>query len=169
MALSDIAAGLEVTTEQRDRGVASVDRTEEALADRLDGVAHELPCDAETAATLVEAYAAGKSVGDAGRAAGLAPMTAAKTLHRFGEQVCPLAPTARDVVRDWLDGVLSRSEALTLASASEREFLLTAYCETHEPVPDARAAVEGHLTAGDATEEKLASLGESVEAGDCLR
>lgn len=168
MALSDIAAGIEVTTEQRDRGVASVDRTDEALADRLGDVA-TLPCDAETAATLVEAYAAGKSVGDAGRAAGVAPITAAKTLHCFGEQVCPLSPTARDVVCDWLDGRLSRSEALTLTGASEREFALATYVETHEPSADAQAAAEGSLTSEDATGEKQASLGESVETGDRLR
>jgi len=89
MALSDIAAGIEVTTEQRDRGVASVDRTDESLADRLAGAAEDLPCDAETAATLVETYAAGESVGDAGQAADVAPITAAKTLHHVGEHVSP--------------------------------------------------------------------------------
>lgn len=169
MALSDIAAGIEVTTEQRDRGVASVDRTDGALADRLDDVAAELPCDAEAAATLVEAYAAGKSVGQSGRVAGLPPITAAKTLHRFGEQVCPLSPAGRDVVGDWLDGRLSRSEALALSGASEREFALATYVQTHEPSAEARAAAEGHLTSDDATGEKLAALGESVEAGDGLR
>lgn len=169
MPLSEIAAGIEVTTEQCDRGVASVDRTDVDLADRLGDVAAELPCDAEAAATLVEAYATGKSVGESGRLAGLAPITAAKTLHRFGEQVCPLSPTARDVVGDWLDGRLSRSEARTLTGASEREFALATYVQTHEPSADARAAAEGALTSDDATGEKLASLGESVEAGDRLR
>ena len=169
MALSDIAAGIEVTTEQRDRGVASVDRTDESLADRLEAVADELPCAAEPAATLVETYAAGESVGDAGRAAGVAPTTAAKTLHCFGEQVCPLSPTGRDVVRDWLAGVLPRSDAIIHTGASAREFALAVYVETHDPVPDAQSAVEGYLTSEDATEEKLASLGESVEAGDGLR
>lgn len=168
MALSDIAAGIEVTTEQRNRGVASVDRTDDSLADRLADV-DGLPCDAEAAATLLEAYAAGKSVGDAGRAAGLAPTTAAKTLHHFGEQVCPLAPTARDVVCDWLDGRLSRSEALELTGASEREFVLAAYVQTHDPSDEARAAAEGYLTTEDATGAKRASLGDSVEAGDRLR
>ncbi len=169
MALSDIAAGIEVTTEQRERGVASVDRTDEHLADRLAGVAEEFPCDAESAATLVEAYAAGSSVGDAGRAAGVAPVTAAKTLHLFGEQVRPLSPTGMRMVRDWLDGLHSRSEALALTGAGEREFALAAYVETHEPSADAREAVEGHLTSDDATGEKLASLGESVETRDDLR
>jgi hypothetical protein len=169
MALSDIAAGIEVTTEQRDRGVASVDRTDESLADRLAGAAEDLPCDAETAATLVETYAAGESVGDAGRAADVAPITAAKTLHHVGEHVSPLSPTARDVVGDWLDGTVSRSEAIALTGASEREFALGVYVETHEPSADAQAATEGYLTSEDATGEKRASLGESVEAGDGLR
>lgn len=168
MALSDIASGIEVTTEQRNRGVASVDRTEETLADRLSGVGG-LPCDAETAATLLEVYAAGKSVGDAGRAAGLAPTTTAKTLHHFGEQVCPLSPTARDVVRDWLDGRLSRSEALELTGASEREFLLAAYVQTHGPSAEARAAAEGYLTSEDATGAKRASLGDSLQENVRLR
>lgn len=169
MALSDIAAGITVTTEQRNRGVASVDRTDASLAVRLEAVADELPCEAATAATLIEVYAAGNSVGAAGRAAGIVPINAAKTLHCFGEQVCPLSPTARDVVRDWLDGRLSRVEALELSGASEREFALTVYIETHDPVPDAQAAAEGALTNDDATAEKLASLGDSVEAGDDLR
>lgn len=169
MTLSEIAAGIEVTTEQRDHGVASVDRTDAALAERLAGVAGELPCDAETAATVVEVYADGTSVGGAGRAAGVTPITAAKTLHRFGEQVCPLTPTARDVVDDWLEGHLSRREALELTGVSEREFALATYVATHDPVPDARAAAEGALTSDDATGEKQASLGESVEASDALR
>ncbi|WP_267903105.1 DUF7858 family protein [Halobacterium bonnevillei] len=35
MGLTDIAEGVSVTTRQRDRGVASVDRTGESLADQL--------------------------------------------------------------------------------------------------------------------------------------
>jgi hypothetical protein len=34
MALSDIAAGVEVTTSQRDRGVAAVDETDASLSER---------------------------------------------------------------------------------------------------------------------------------------
>jgi hypothetical protein len=145
MGLGDIAAGVEVTTEQCDRGVATVDRTGEPLADRLDAVADDLPCDGETAAAVVERYAGGGSVGTAARAAGVAPMTAAKTLHLLGESVSPLGPTGRDVVRDWLSGDLSRSDAVELARVSETEFALAAYVETHDPLPEARAAVEDAL------------------------
>lgn len=35
MGLADIAAGVEVTAEQRNRGVATVDRTDDSLAERL--------------------------------------------------------------------------------------------------------------------------------------
>jgi hypothetical protein len=145
MGLAEIAAGLEVTTEQRDRGVATVDGTDEPLADRLAPVAADLPCDGEAAATIVERYAGGGSVGAAGRAAGVPPMTAAKTLHLLGESVWPLGDLARDVVRDWLAGELSRADALELARASEREFALAVYVETHDPLPEARAAVADAL------------------------
>jgi hypothetical protein len=163
MGLSEIAAGLEVTTEQRERGVAAVDRTDAALADRLEPYETDLPCDAATAATLVEAYAAGRSVGSAARVADLAPMRAAKTLYRLGESVSPLGPTGRSVVQDWIAGELSRSEALTLTRVSEAEFALAAYVETHDPIPGARAAVEGALTrGGDAAAAKRDSLEETM-------
>jgi len=143
MALGDIAADLEVTAEQRDRGVATVDDTGEDLADRLAPVAEDLPCSPGAAAAIVEAYAEGESVGGAGEAAGAAPVTAAKTLHLVGvEGVCPLAPIRRRIVADWIDGELRRTEARELADASEAEFLLTAFLETHDPLPAAREAVE---------------------------
>ena len=50
MGLSDIAEGVRVTEEQRDRGVASVDRTGASLAERLGSCAADLPTDAERAA-----------------------------------------------------------------------------------------------------------------------
>ncbi|MEE6209755.1 hypothetical protein U3A55_06275, partial [Salarchaeum sp. III] len=78
MALSDIAAGLEVTTTQRERGPTTVDGTERALTDRLVPFAADLPCDAATAAALLDAYSAGGRVEDAARAAGLAPVAGAK-------------------------------------------------------------------------------------------
>ncbi|WP_435196576.1 hypothetical protein [Natronomonas sp. EA1] len=144
MTLDDIAAGLEVTTRQRDRGVAAVDDTDAPLATRL--ADHELPCSPEAAAALVEAYADGRSVGDAARVGGVAPATAAKTLHLLGESVNPLSPTARAIVRDWLDADLSRADALALTGANEREFALAVFCETHDPIPGACDAVEGALT-----------------------
>ena len=160
MALSDIAAGVEVTTRQRDRGVAAVDETDAPLPKRLAPVADDLPCSAATAATLVETYAAGRSVGDAGRAAGIAPVTAAKTLHL----VSPVGPKGRELVADWLAGELSRSDAIELAGVTERAFSLAVYVETHEPLPAARDAVEGAL----ATEERD-PLGETMsDVGELL-
>lgn len=153
MGLSEIAAGLEVTAEQRESGVATVDRTDAALAERLAPIADALPCTAEAAATLLDAYAEGKSVGDAGAVAGLAPITAAKTLHRFGESVAPLSPLGMEILEDWLAGDLSRREAMELAGASETEFALATYVATHDPLPEARDAAEGALAvAGDRTD-----------------
>ena len=144
MGLSEIAAGIESTTEQRDRGVASVDDTDADLTERLGAFAADLPCSAGAAATLVEAYAAGKSVGAASRAAELAPATGARTLHRLGEPVCPLSPVERDVVRDFLDARVGRTDAVSLVG-SETEFALGVYCETHDPIPGAVEALEGAL------------------------
>lgn len=146
MGLADIAAGMEVTTEQRDRGVATVDRTDDSLVERLAGHESELPASAETAASVVERYAAGDSVGVAARKAGTAPVTAAKTLHLLGESVHPLGPTGREIIEDWLAGDLSRAEALELARATETEFALAVYVQTHEPLADACAAVEDALS-----------------------
>ena len=131
MGLSDIAAGVEVVDEQRDRGVASVDRTGDDLAGRLEPYGEDLPCSPAEAATLVETYAGGTSVGEAARAAGLSPTDGAKALHLFGESVSPVGPMGREIVADWLDGRLGRSEAVQLAGVSEREFALAAYVESH--------------------------------------
>ncbi|MFB6180052.1 MAG: hypothetical protein ABEI77_10045 [Halorientalis sp.] len=148
MGLSDIAAGLEVTAEQRNRGVATVDETDASLSERLATHESTLPCGADEAATVVETYAEGKAIGTAARAAEIAPVTAAKTLHLLGEQVTPFGPTARDVVRDWLGGHLARTEALELTGATEQEFALAAYVESHDPIPDAREAVAAELSSG---------------------
>lgn len=171
MALSDIAADLEVTAEQRDRGVATVDETGTDLAARLAPVAGELPCSASAAAALVAAYAEGASVGGAGEAAGLPPVTAAKVLHLVGvDGVCPLGPAGREVVADWIAGHLARSEARELAGASETEFLLTVFLETHDPVPEAREAVEPVLgPGGTAAVAKRDHLSETMsDAGEFL-
>ncbi|WP_276273463.1 hypothetical protein [Haloarcula litorea] len=149
MGLADIAAGIEVTDHQRERGVAAVDDTEGSLADRLAPFADELPCPAAAAATVAERYAAGRAVDDAGHAAGVPPVTAAKTLHLLGEQVSPVGPRQREIVRDWLAGDLSRTDARELAGVGDRTFALAAYVESHDPLPAARAAVEGTLGAGE--------------------
>ncbi|MFC7018493.1 MULTISPECIES: hypothetical protein [Haloarcula] len=163
MGLADIAAGLEVTESQRETGVAAVDETDASLAGRLDPVADSLPCSPAAAATVVEAYAAGKSVGESGHAAGVPPVTAAKTLHLLGEQVTPLGPRGRDIVADWLVGDLSRSEALTLSGATDAEFSLAVYVQTHDPLPEARDAVEGALATArdrDPLADTMSDVGE---------
>ena len=148
MALSDIAAGVEVTAEQRDRGVATADKTGASLAERLAPFEAELPCGAGAAATLVEAYAEGASVGRAAAVAELPETTAAKALYLLGEPVDPLTPTARRVVDDWLDGAIPRSEAETLANVGRREFALGAYVATHEPLDGAESVVADALSVG---------------------
>lgn len=145
MTLSELAAGLEVTAEQDDRGVAVVDDTDAGLRERLEQFADHLPCTPAAAATLVECYTAGTSIGTAARDAGVAPVTGAKTLHLLGETVSPLGPTGRDVVRDWLDARISRADALELTRASEAEFALAVFVETHEPLPGAQDVLEGAL------------------------
>ena len=147
MGLSDIADGIEVTDRQDEHGVATVDTTEASLSERLAPFAEKLPCSADAAATVLEQYSQGKSVGDAGRAAGVAPMTAAKTLHLLGESVSPLSPMGKDIVQDWIEGHLSRTEALELTQVGEEEFGLAVYVETHEPIEEACAAIEGVLAA----------------------
>lgn len=145
MGLSEIAAGIEVTAEQEEQGVATVDDTDATLEERLAGFAGALPCSPGEAAAAVKQYAAGGSVGAAAAAAGVPAVTAAKTLHLLGESVSPVGPVGRDVVQDWVAGELSRSEAEELARVSGVEFPLAAYVETHEPLEGARAAVEGVL------------------------
>lgn len=147
MGLADIAAGIEVTTRQQEREVVAVDATGATLAGQLEPFAEELPCEPGAAAAVLERYVEGGSVGSAGRVAGVPPMTAAKTLHLLGESVSPLGPTGREVVRDWIDGRLSRTEAVELTRAGDAEFALAAYVETHEPIAAARAAVESVLAA----------------------
>ncbi len=170
MGLADIAAGIETTAEQRDAGVATVDDVGDDLADRLTDYAATLPCSASTAAEVVEAYAAGRSVGDAGVQAGLPPTTAAKVLHRLGlEGLSPLSPQGREIVRDWLDARLSRSEARELTGADEVAFELAVYIETHDPLPGARAAIEPALALdGDATTAKRDLLADTIDSCEDL-
>jgi len=171
MGLSDIAAGIEVCDRQRDRGVSTVDATGGDLVDRLDAHAEVLPCTPEAAASVVETYAAGTSVGDCAREAGIAPMTAAKLLHRCGiGGLTPLAPTARNVVRDWLDGDLSRAEAVELVGADEADFALATYVETHDAVPELADAVAGVLEPeSSATVAKRDALAGTMSSVDDLR
>lgn len=146
MGLSEIAAGLEVTAEQRDPGVATTDDTGASLADRIAPFADDIPCDPAAAADVVEAYAAGADVGRAAAVAEIPPTTAAKTLYLLGEPIDPLSPTARRVVADWLDGEIARSEAMTLANVGEREFALGVYVATHDPIAEAESVVADALS-----------------------
>lgn len=140
MGLSDIAAGIESTTKQQTRQVATIDDTDITLNECLDQHESELPCTAVAAATVLEAYATGTGIETAARSAGIAPVTAAKTLHRCGKPgIMPLAPTGQQVLRDWLAGQLSRVDALALTQTDEPTFALAAYVETHEiiePIAD---------------------------------
>jgi len=145
MGLADIAAGIEVTESQAARGVVSVDDTDATPAERLEPFGEALPCSVEAAATVLERYTACGSVGDAGRAAGIAPMTAAKTLHLLGESVSPATPLQREILDDWQAGERSRREAIELTGLTETEFALAAYVETHDPLEAACVAVEGVL------------------------
>jgi hypothetical protein len=169
MTLSEIADGLEFTATQRDRGVAVADDTETPLVERLAAYAADLPCTPAATATLVDAHTSGRSVGDAAREAGVTPMTGAKALHRCGvEGVCPLAPSRRGVVRDWLDGRIARSEAVELAGGDEADFALATYVETHDPIPGAANAVDAHL-AGSAPLGDDDALGGALGSPDGLR
>lgn len=164
MGLSEIAAGVESTTEQVERGVATVDDTGVDLDRRLREFESELPCTAAAAATVLTTYRRGTSVGDCARAAGVAPMTAAKALHRCGvDGVSPLGPTARRVVRDWVAGDLSRTEARELSGADEAAFALAAYVETHDPHPGLADAA-----AGERAPERTATVDKRDRLADAL-
>lgn len=171
MGLSEIAAGLTVTTRQRERGVAIVDDTHESLVDWLEETDSELPCSPETAAALVDAYAGGASVGAAAAVADTVPMTAARTLHRLGTPgITPLSPLAREILDDYLAGALTRSDAIALAGVSEHEFALGAYVATHDPIPGSREVVQAALSPTEsATVAKRAELGGALESPDSLR
>lgn len=171
MGLRELAAGITVTDEQRDRGVTEVDAAETPLVDRL--AAHEdaLPCTAAAAATVLESHTAGRSVGESAREANVAPMTAAKLLHRCGVAgVCPLAPTAREVVRDWLAGDLSRADAETLTGADDADFALATYVETHDPVPELKPVADAVATPDRSRAvETREALGDTMSSVEDLR
>jgi hypothetical protein len=165
MSLDDIAATTgTTTTRQCERGVATVDETGSGLATQLESLAGELPCDAQAAATLLRTHSTGRPIGESAALAGLPPVTAVKTLHRLGvDSVCPLAPTARRIVRDYLHGNIPRMDAVTLTGASRAEFALASYIETHDPLPGAREVTAGetHLD-GDAMVAKRDRLRDSL-------
>ena len=161
MGLSEIAAGIEVTNEQRDRGVATVDETAGSLPERLAPFAASLPCDPAAAAAVLEAYAEGADVGRAAAVAEVPPTTAAKALYLLGEPVDPLTPTARGVIEEFLDGEIGRTEARTLANVGNSEFALGVYVATHEPIAEAESVVADALSVdgrGDPLDDARSSL-----------
>lgn len=164
MGLSEIADGLAVTERQRERGVATVDRTRPTLNAAVAEYADALPVDASAAARLVEAYRGGASVGDAAATAGVPAVTAAKTLHRLGfEGLSPLSPLGRDVLRDWLDAEIARTTAVDLTGATEAEFALAAFIETHDPIPGAAEAMATALQReGNAAVAKRDALADTM-------
>ncbi|WP_410765917.1 hypothetical protein [Haloferax sp. DFSO60] len=167
MGLSDIAAELgPVTTKQRQRNVPTIDDTGVSLRTRFETHADALPCTPAAAEQVVEAHESGTALGDNARAAGIAPVTAAKVLHCCGVTgVNPLAPEARRIVRDWIDGRLSRADALALTRADPTEFALATYIETHDPIVPLAEAVQGALTNhGDAAVAKRDSLAETMSS-----
>lgn len=150
MSLGDIAAGLKVTDEQQDRGVAVVDAAGETLSDRLAPYETALPCAPATAAAVYESFTGGATIEAAAIDAGIPPIAAAKTLHLLGvDGLCPLSPRGQLIVRDWLDARISRSEARELTGASETEFQLAVFIETHEPPAGITDAVEPTLATGE--------------------
>lgn len=165
MTLSEIAAGIEVTAEQRDRGVAAADGTEAKLADRLAQFDARLPCSPTAAAALFEAYVEGAAVGRAAAVADVPETTAAKTLYLLGEPIDPLTPTASRVLDDFLAGELPRTEARTLASVGEAEFALGAYIATHDPIEGAETAIAEAISVpddGDPLADARSDLGDLI-------
>lgn len=165
MGLSDIAAGIEVTAEQREFGVATTDETDTSLAERLAPFDERLPCSPVAAAALVDAYIEGASVGRAAAIAEIPETTAAKTLYLLGEPIDPLTPTANRILDDWLAGELSRTKAKALVGVGESEFALGAYIATHDPIEGAESAVAETAsvsTGGDPLSDARSDLGDLI-------
>ncbi|MGM0398392.1 MAG: hypothetical protein ACQEQY_05300 [Halobacteriota archaeon] len=138
MGLSDIAEGIAVTERQRERGVATVDRTDPTVNAAIAPFEDDLPCDVADAAILVDEFVGGASVGAAAASAGLPAVTGAKTLFLLGfEGLSPLSPLGREILGDWLAGDIGRTDAKALTDASDAEFALATFLETHDPLPDA--------------------------------
>lgn len=153
MGLSEIAADLTITESQEPTGVAVVDETATDLESGLEQFAGELPRTPAMAADVIEAYVGGAPVDEAGRQAGVPPMTAAKILHLVGfDGLTPLTPTGNKILDDWLGARLSRSEAIELTSATPAEFELATYMATTEPIPGAREVVESTVDAALASD-----------------
>ncbi|MFB6244606.1 MAG: hypothetical protein ABEH80_10940 [Halobaculum sp.] len=171
MTLSEIAAGVETVTEQRQRSVGSVDATGRSLDERFGESAASLPCAPSTAATVVEAYARGADLETAAADAAVTPVTAARVLYRCGvTSVVQLSASDRRTVREWLAGERSRTAVLESVDCDPAEFTLAGYVETHDPDPDLVAATaELFAGGGDATVQKRDRLAETMSSPAELR
>jgi len=169
--LSEIAAEIETVTEQERRSVTAVDATERSLTERFAAADAELPCAPEAAATIVETHTRGESVEVAASTAGVAPVTAAKVLHRTGAaDVSPLSQEERTAVREWLAGERLRAEAVAVADCSQAAFALAAYVEQHDRDTELAAAVAAALAPSDnASVRKRDRLAETMSAPEDLR
>lgn len=171
MGLADIAEGIAVTERQRERGVATVDRTDPTLNAAVARFAEALPCDVDTAAIVVDEFSGGASVGDAAATAGIPAVTGAKTLHLLGfEGLSPLSPLGRDILADWLDGEIGRTDAKALSGASDAAFALATYVATHDPLPGAHERIATALQSdANASVEKRDALADTMSGVGDLR
>ncbi len=72
--------------------------------------------------------------------------------------------------RHWLDGDLSRAEAVELVGADEADVALATYVETHDPVPELADAVAGvREPDANATVQKRDALAETMSSVGDLR
>jgi hypothetical protein len=171
--LSEIAAGIETVTEQKQerRSVTTVDATERSLTERFAAADTELPCAPGSAATVVERYVRGETIEAAATAAGVAPVMAAKVLHRTGAaDISPLSPAGRTVLQEWLAGERPRADALAVTDCSHGAFMLAAYVEKHGRDVELVTAVEAALTPSDSVSvRKRDRLAETMSAPEDLR
>lgn len=171
MTLSEIASGVETVTEQEERGVVSVDATDGSVAERLDAADEDLPCDPEAAAVVIDSYGRGVSVEESAHEAGIAPVVAAKTLHRCGVSgISPLESSEREIVREWISGRLLRTDALALVDCDEAAFVLAAFVENHDADPElTEIAADALGPDGNASVEKRDRLAETMSSVSELR
>ncbi|MCF2238888.1 MULTISPECIES: hypothetical protein [Halobacterium] len=148
MGLAEIADGITTTTtQQRERGVASVDHTRAPLADRLGTYADRLPCTAAQAAAVAKQHASGAGEQAVSDTVGVPPTTVAKCLHLLGfDDVMPLSERQREPVAAWLKGQRTRVDAVAAADGTERECMLAAYIMTHDSLPGAADVVVSALS-----------------------
>lgn len=146
MGLAEIAEGMEFTTQQQDRDVHPIDDTTTDLSARLQDHREALPCSPDTATAVIEEYTREMAVAPAAEAADISSMTAIKLLYRCGVTgLSPLSESDQQVLTEWLCGVRPRSDILNHAGIDEQDLALATYLETHQVIPELKAALRGHL------------------------